>query len=358
MQEKKVTPLLVNAKSVITSSPNRENYKDFEKSLSIKHYYMPTWSYDELLLLHEHCYNKGGQRDRTNFERKYAYYGGVPRFCINVDMEFNLGDWERIINDCSVENVMKMIGRGTIADSQTNVINHRLIHIIPNANYESATLQFGSQKICDAFLAQYYDCVETEFIKFIETKTDTVYASLRGQLFEAYAHRAIAAGGEFLTRNLAKKEQNNVTFPATDIEYFSGHLPTGLASSHASSSSSSSSSASGSNYETKTKYFIPHSKNYAVVDSLSNDGLFQMTVSEKHPLLNHHLQELLRNLTFDGKPSLYFVVPEDKFENFELQNYNGIDGKKLKVQPSTVEQIALCIKMSKSGSRKKQKLGD
>jgi len=49
-------------------------------------------------------------------------------------------------------------------------------------------------------------------------------------------------------------------------------------------------------------------------------------------------------------PRLYFVVPRDKFYVFQLQDYIGVDGKKLLDQSAVVDQFALCVDVS-AGSR-------
>jgi len=339
-------PLLVRAKTVVASSPNRKNYKQIGK-LGEQRYYMPPWSYEELLLLHEHCFDETVTEEQL--DERYGYYGGVPRECFK---RFDVG--ENIIQGCDAEEVMKMIGSTTVAD-QSSWIAHRLIHIVPSDDYKRVTIKFGSQKICDAFVSQYYDTCESRFISFINTKTDAVYANLRGQLFEAYAHRLIASGGIFNVRELTSgKNQKSkiVKFPKADTEYFSDMSSCVSCS----SSSSSSSSVSGSNHGNDPKYFIPISKSFAVIDSFSDAGLFQMTVSSDHPMIKNHLEEYLKILKLTN-PRFYFVVPEDKFDSFKYQPYHSTKNTLLKKQDPIVSQFALCIPtMSALQSHKKPKV--
>ena len=357
---KGATPLLVGAKSVVASSPNRDNYKDFEKQNPVK-YYMPIWSLTELSLLREHCFKE--EVAQEEMEDRFSYYGGVPRSCLVGT--FEKGNWQSIIDDCAdVGTVMKMIGRSTVADSDKALIHHRLVHLVPSEDYKRVTLQFGSQKICDAFLMAHHKNVEEAFIFFIKTKTDAIYAGLRGQLFEAYAHRIIAAGGSFKILNLTDvtATTTELVLPPADIEYFSDipKIVSFNSSGSSSGSSSSSSSSSASNNELKPKYFIPQSKKFAVVDSFSDDGLFQMTVSDKHPIPHHLLKKLLDTLKYNDKPRLYFVVPEDN--ELKLQKYLTTKNNVMETQPVTppVEQFALYISMAitdkEENSNKKAKI--
>jgi hypothetical protein len=341
-------PLLVRAKTVVASSPNRENYKQVQKQLGVQRYYLPIWSYEELLLLHEHCFSETVTKDEL--DKRYGYYGGVPRDCFQ---RFDVGDWDNIIHGCEADEVMKMIGSATVADKSSKIA-HRLIHIVPSDDYKRVTLKFGSQKNCDAFVSQYYATCENRFINFIETQTDAVYANLRGQLFEAYAHRLIASGGEFKVRELTTGkniESTSIILAKAHTEYFSD-----MSSCVSSSSSSSSSvSGSGSNHGNDPKYFIPISKSFAVIDSFSGAGLFQMTVSSDHPMIKNHLEEYLKILKLTNPP-FYFVVPEDKFDSFEEQPYHSTKNTVLKKQDPIVQQFALCIPtMSAPQSNKKAK---
>jgi hypothetical protein len=358
------TPLDVLAKSVVASSPNRNNYKEFDKRHPIK-YYMPAWSYDELLVLREHCFSTIQEQE---LEERYIHYGGIPRDCF-VGM-FSKHDWKSIIDGCDPGSVMNMVGRATVADSDSNVLNHRLVHLVPNEDYLSVTLKFGSQLICDAFFVAYHDRVKDSFVCFINTKKDAIHAGLRGQFFEPYAHRMISEGGTFKIRSLGAKNQtagDRLTLQEYEEVRIENESNQGVTFSGPSSSSSSSSSLSASD----RKYFIPFKRNYAAVDSFSSDGLlFQMTVSENHPIKRHLLKTLLKALdggpvnTKEQKikktqtnvlPHLYFVVPADKFDVFKRQNYVGTHGKILEDQTPLVEQFALCISMANDDSTKRKR---
>jgi hypothetical protein len=91
------------------------------------------------------------------------------------------------------------------------------------------------------------------------------------------------------------------------------------------------------------KYFIPWASNYACVDSylkVSKDSagyLFQMTVSKKHPINNPKLLDIIRKTKLKD---LYFVVPQNLFDQFQKQRLDEPTSKKdaaLKVDRGQVE---------------------
>ena len=66
-------------------------------------------------------------------------------------------------------------------------------------------------------------------------------------------------------------------------------------------------------------YYFPISKG----SILPKDKLFQMTVSDKHPVEYNGLTVVKDQLQC-GVLKLYFVVPEENFDIFPLQNYRAL----------------------------------
>ena len=74
-------------------------------------------------------------------------------------------------------------------------------------------------------------------------------------------------------------------------------------------------------------YYEPTDEdNFPAVDSLSPQGMFQFTVSAKHPIRGVEILRKLRNL-YD-EPKLYFVVPPHQFEKFKKQDFKAKEGTK------------------------------
>jgi len=65
--------------------------------------------------------------------------------------------------------------------------------------------------------------------------------------------------------------------------------------------------------------------NFPAIDfAMTPDCLFQVTVSETHPIMHHHLVNIVEHMPAylqDKKTKIqfYFVVPEDKYDNFQYQ---------------------------------------
>jgi hypothetical protein len=73
-----------------------------------------------------------------------------------------------------------------------------------------------------------------------------------------------------------------------------------------------------------------------------------MTGARRHSCKQVGINKALELLKNPNNPELYFVVPEDRFETFTYQNYQGTDGHVLQ-QPSVkiqkLKQFALEIKL-------------
>jgi len=139
-------------------------------------------------------------------------------------------------------------------------------------------------------------------------------ASVRGSLFENYAHSVLQGNGTWVIRGLTcdkdeklKFENNNQTVVFESLDKLT--LSEGV-------------------------YYKPKSKTFGALDSLVRLGtdiyLFQMTVSQdhsiKHAALNEHLETLISNNP-SCKFTLIFVTPPDMFKKIGKQSYLSTKGK-------------------------------
>ena len=136
-------------------------------------------------------------------------------------------------------------------------------------------------------------------------------SSIRGGLFEAHAHQRLCSGETFKTRLLSDPGPGSGD-DETDDAYF-GPLATR--------------DVSHVNDISPGYYCRPVAKNFESIDSLiAPNKLFQITVSDKHPIKHNGLEKLKDKLDSSGEIRLYFVVPSDRYSSFQRQNYVNIDG--------------------------------
>jgi len=182
--------------------------------------------------------------------------------------------------------------------------------------------------------------------------------SIRGLLFEQTALKALETGGKFRTQRLADKKTELLSLRKTSICHSFTKL-TDLAPIPVNTLA------------------IPCAKNWESVDAIFKPNyLFQITVLKHHPCKQAGLHHILNHmdLTEDkfkpaspqkkmrganqavavaqGQkvPRLYFVVPEDIYEDFDPQPYH--DNKSLVIDPTytnvqNIEQWCLCVPLAK-----------
>lgn len=142
-----------------------------------------------------------------------------------------------------------------------------------------------------------------------------VFGSLRGSLFEGYAHSILSKGGTFSIRNLKKGgDVQKLVIPMKQREYVARFEPA----------------------KNPEAYCQPKMSNFGAVDSWEKGvGFFQMTVSLDHalklaaigPLVSRNSCSFTDIIQMSKAPDwpLYFVVPEDKFSQFRSQTFTKSD---------------------------------
>jgi len=172
--------------------------------------------------------------------------------------------------------------------------------------------------------------------------------ALRGQTFEAYAHRLLLRGGTFKTRKLSAPGEEELELPTSNLKLWKESSPyTELLE----------------NTIEGPCYLKPMNKNSGAIDSLTihrNDNEefvvgFQMTCNKTgHPIKRHLLVNVLKALPtskFPRKFRLYFVLPPDVYDSssayFVEQIFHTEKGQEtqnvLKEIEDRVEQWALRV---------------
>jgi hypothetical protein len=166
-----------------------------------------------------------------------------------------------------------------------------------------------------------------ELLRTLQNRPRT--AVLFGHLYENYAHQIIPRGGDFLTRNLTTGKESTLHLkPKTTKQ---------LKNVHDLSTIQKHEYGKGFNFFPGLDAAVSHPPN-----------LFNMTVthSRQHGLNDDTVKDVFNNLPANifPRPCHYnWVVPSDRFKNFEWQSVNGISTKKLN---SMMTQFALELSIS------------
>lgn len=163
------------------------------------------------------------------------------------------------------------------------------------------------------------------------TASGDITATFRGHLYEGVMHKYLMDGGDFTVKSLKTGKLGELSIPrATKKENFKQLTPS---------------------FEPKV-YYQPCSSRFPVIDSLfcSSSGdvmLFQITIADNHPIIHHHLEDIVERLQ-SYRIQFYFVILEDTFSTFKSQNYVTNKGTNiLRINPKVeaIEQNTLCISL-------------
>jgi len=350
------------AKTIVISSPNRRLYKDFEKQNNVTTRFMPVWTWEEIDACYHTCFPS---LDASTVNKLYDIWGGIPRYVLSkANDPSSLRLLESAINMVDKAECLHAIG-----GIEANEISHRVLHIIVT-NYDSiesedtelledlndiqlnieqdpmkvddansmrmyndyqqcdtsslshmltkyihTTVAFGSNYIREQILTKFEHEKLFDLRTFLAVSEGSgPVSTLRGLLFEGYAHQVIQAGGRWTLRALDDNgEDIELSFSKLEKQLF--HRREDIKNFH------------------QGKYYIPTNKNFATVDSIIVENyLFQMTVSYNHPIKWNILQQIAHLLpqaqqTNNYICNLIFVVPPDLYGNFKKQNYLRADGK-------------------------------
>ena len=155
----------VSTKAIVFSSPNRNHYKEYEKSFLYSPrrkgvtVYMPTWSLMELQFCCHHLFSDISSEE---LERRYNIWGGVPR---SIFRKSKVND-ERLLRGLivasSLENIMELATKlATSLDaSQFENVSHRILHLHvekddeDKVNYEEPIVYFASKLVAQQVFDQ------------------------------------------------------------------------------------------------------------------------------------------------------------------------------------------------------------
>ena len=289
------TPLLesVSAVTIVASSPSEDHTKELSKT-NHNVYYMPMWKLGELQLCRNICVSPLTEAVVAD---RFAKWGGVARQALFTGDDEALSNQLETALVCFRDNpLLVLCGVGS---SDSKVVSHKLLHYqVDEIAFKKYSTTLASDyiggRMCDMNLQGVVDRIAV-------LQTDKEEHTLRGRLFEPFAHRILQLGskafGEKPLRMLSLDNDKYVTIPditssvairsIIDIDPYSN---------------------------TNGIYLKPEVPNFPVVDSLVTPRTgYQVTVSSKHDIKVAPFKELLDKLCCTDKLKfrLVWVVPPD-----------------------------------------------
>lgn len=283
-------PKRVTAFTVVASSPDKRNFKEFAKQTGSRKFYMPCWTWDEIELILPHLPFEP-ERSRQRYEK----FGGIPHYIFDTKE-----DWDRELDDAiaitSCSDLYQSIGGPEMLRS----VSHKVLQYkVDIPSYKKSHVIFASDYVSERIVQRLAEREHAELVKFVKYVRDPVISVVRGNLFESLAHTELCKGGQFRVRNLETGVEDNDVFPPLVEKYFD-KLDLDC-------------------FQAGT-YARPRSKQFTALDSFGNyekgPKAFQITINESHGLNYNGISAMLQL----QKPlDIFFVVPPDKFDTFPKQ---------------------------------------
>jgi len=333
--------------TLLITSPDPQVAKIFQKEAST--IYCPTWDLDELLA----CNRSIHGREEAHVKNLYDQWGGIPRYVLqHSEEETKQTELAQALQLSKPEKLIEALNRS----SSDPDLSHKLIHmqVVEGVKYSNVRYQFASKYIADKVIERLVKTHKQSIYYWLAaTAGASALAGIRGLVFEQHAHERLAQGGTFKIRELvdhgnettlALEAREKAVFVQLDeIEQLDA-----------------------------SKYAQPLKGNQESIDSLILPNMvFQFTVSLSHPVKQAGLVKAYKAMGLENPPSpkkrrgneggkipidvdedkiprLYFVVPEDIFDQFRSQPFH--DNKSRVVQGSglvaSTRQFALSISFS------------
>jgi hypothetical protein len=212
---------------------------------------------------------------------------------------------EAAIQDCRVQILEKFNGLDNFDSAEH--LSHKIFQIRSDENFSFAGLDFVSTWVRDRVIMLACRRERSNIMQFVRSTAGVgPLGTIRGSAFEGLCHKILRSGQRFegreLGRGVLKPKKLSLPFPCVEEKIFRD-----FADIHG--------AADG-------EYLRPISKGLKAVDALQKpNNLFQMTVGSKHPVHASGLVEAINALGSQGQVNLFFVLPNDLFEEFEEQAY-------------------------------------
>ena len=356
-----VKPPVVNAFTLLITSPVRERWKEFNKCLDADRLFFPVFSRAEMGDMLRSCYPQlltdvasGGE---PGVWERFGKWGGIPRYVLGkVNEDAQLG-MDSVVTRFSVDVLMSHLGAREIESD--DAVSHRLMHLKPTgeaadgtfvhprdaASYIIARSELGSPYIKElvyrAMDARDFSRIE---VLLARSPKRPIAARLYGDVFERAALDALSQGGSFPRFDLsAGKEAGSLVLRPSNAVVFTAapDLAASLRGRDAAALAAT--------------IFVPKADNYTGVDAVLGDGkaLVNFTINTAHDLKAAHatrVQEgpaaLAGALGFAGGTEIHFYWALPQARYLEMCKKGASNSVRLPLAGGgevTVRQFALCL---------------
>jgi hypothetical protein len=319
----------VKAFTIVASSPNRANYKQFDRAMAAHTEgenlrYFPCWAEEELILCNPTI--------EEIVRERFLIWGGIPRYVFNKAQEKLRGMLKTSISGVDLQLIERYINTPEISEDDQKKLSHMLVQYHVETPHIRGTLDFASEEIgrlvIDETLERDAQKLVSHYQWCARQQWQGPYA---GHVWEYLCHFLLAEGRlELQPLDQGMKNKRNILVNGR-VQVESGKM------------------AVMKSIIANGRYFKPAVSNFPVIDSavMDNDQVygFQITVARRHPPKGDQLWTVISNLPKGKSFNIVWVVDPAKNVDFKAQT---IDCSKLKGQEEQqvkkVKQWRLCLK--------------
>jgi hypothetical protein len=244
------------------------------------------------------------EKDEAILRRWAADLGPVARRVFGPSKAYRMLDGA--LHDIGDEDLGKLVelaaSSDTSAASSKFKNSHRLLLMIPGDDFTTYTfipssVQIGRRVLTKLLKGQ---------VKEAESLIGQLKGTNKGLVFEPYAHHRLTTGDTFELRNLDTNDTSELTLTAQETKNVTNVDLEDLVLQN-------------------DCYYVPTDPTFAVVDSWTQEDMFQMTVGLVHPMKSGSRQyKALKN---KGPRRIIFVVPKELALSFPKQPLVLASGK-------------------------------
>lgn len=309
----------VNCKVIEVTSPKRERWHTFSKHPITTMYVMKGWEFSELDHARELLKL---EMTKIQLKSRYAILGGTFRWVLTgVSVLPNPQTLvDRSLEALDLEKCVDSNGELGTPSKMSNI----LVHLLPpeSRTYSDTTYDFASNYVRNLVVEKLKKSHLNFFNDIINFSQSNVYfSSLKGRIFEDYAHSVLVKGGDFYARLLPMNERktkpikspSKVHFDASDLTDIDqlDDIKTAVAL-------------------PLHNYLKPISRNFPSIDSLlPPNHLFQMVTGlGQHGFKVQGLVNVIKCLNkkdIAKEIIIYLVLPEAMLNSYKVQSYEKVD---------------------------------
>jgi hypothetical protein len=268
-------------RTIVLSSPDVENYKEWSKRHEAR-LYMPEWSSEELQQAFTMCLTDEQRHSIPTAEvvaERYGFVGGIARHVFSPEPTQKLiAQLNQEINVCDLHKV----GKAGESLEKLKGTSHWVLCYNVTQDFDTDGMKPVSPYVTARLVQREHVEAHNDLMRFLRDTVDAPRAgTLRGYLFEEYAHKMLQNGGDFIARPLKGKDiraTHTVNFAPSTFKALNNVDSIKLLHHH--------------------ECGHPSARNFPTVDAVMRPNrLLQMTVRDKHSINVDGLNAVLNGLT-------------------------------------------------------------